>query len=78
MFCIIYEKESPRISCPEYIEDLDICVKMYQRQCQSQIHRVPPDREILKKWDFQENISIFMKFKNSKGFIGNQETKCVV
>ena len=27
MFCIIFEKKSHRISCPEYIEDLDKCIK---------------------------------------------------
>ena len=28
MFCIMIEEKSPRISCPEYIEDLDKCIKM--------------------------------------------------
>ena len=27
MFCIMIEEKSPRISCPEYIEDLDKCDK---------------------------------------------------
>ena len=48
MFCIIFEKKSPRISCPEYIEDLDKCGKMATRQCQRQIHRVSLDRLISK------------------------------
>ena len=33
MFCIISEEKSSRISCPEYIEDLDKCIQMYKRQC---------------------------------------------
>ena len=28
MFCIMIEYKSPRISCPEYIEDLDKCIKI--------------------------------------------------
>ena len=28
MFCIMIGDKSSRISCPEYIEDLDKCIKM--------------------------------------------------
>ena len=28
MFCSTFELKSHRISCPEYIEDLDKCIKM--------------------------------------------------
>ena len=28
IFCIMIDKKMPRISCPEYIEDLDKCVQM--------------------------------------------------
>ena len=27
-FCIMINDKTPRISCPEYIEDLDKCIKM--------------------------------------------------
>ena len=46
MFYIMIEEKSPRISCPEYIDDLDKCDKMLTRQCQRGIHRVSLDRSI--------------------------------
>ena len=49
MFCIMIEEKSPRISCPEYMKDLDKYVKRLTRQCQRQIH----------------DISKFLKFEKS-------------
>ena len=49
MFCILIEEKSPRISCPEYIEDLDKCVKMTTRQCHGLIYDISAFGEISKK-----------------------------
>ena len=52
MFCIISEDKSSRISCPEYIVDLDKCIKTYKRRCHGQIYDISGPGEISKKWDF--------------------------
>ena len=64
MFCIIFDKKTPRISCPEYIEDLDKCIKKLKRQCQCQIHRVPLHREFLKNGEIFEKYKIFSFSRN--------------
>ena len=49
MFCIISEEKSSRIFCPEYIGDLDKCIKMYKRHCHGQIYDISGPGEISKK-----------------------------
>ena len=56
MFCIIFWEKSPRISCPEYIKDLDKCDKMWKWQCQGQIHDIPKIFDFRKNKKFPENI----------------------
>ena len=69
------DTKSHRISCPEYIEDLDKCIKIKKRQCQRQIHRVALDRPIPKKRkNFEGNIENFQALefleKNDKRSVG--------
>ena len=62
IFWSMIDKKTPRNSFPEYIEDLNKSTKRYKRQCQRQIHRVPLDRQISKKWDFTKKSKMFPKF----------------
>ena len=64
-FCIMIKEKSPRISCPEYIEDLDKCIKMQKRQCHEQIHDISKFWKIRKKENFQENLGKYKEEGNS-------------
>ena len=61
MFCIMIEEKSHRISCPEYIEDLDKCHKRLKRQCHGQIHDISGLGKFRKNEKFWEN---FEKYRN--------------
>ena len=57
--------ETLRISCPEYIEDLDRLIKMPKRQCQEQTHdisgflKISKNDNSLPKKKRENTISIF-------------------
>ena len=65
MFCIIFEKKNHRISCPEYIKDLDKCDKLQKRQCQGQIHIGSHLTDRFRKYEnFPEKYRKFSKFRS--------------